>query len=147
SVDETLAGLRGEEVLPLWAFHHRAYHCSYRVALALRRLVRERRISGVEFPEYEGLGYVALKWRRLLGDELAGLPMWVRVHGSHEVWQAADGQGDDRIETHQLHAMERYGLEHADGWVGPSAATLVWTESIYRLTRPHWHCTPRYEHL
>jgi len=117
------------------------------MAVALRCLLRTTTLAGVEFPDYLGLGYVSLKWRRLLGEELAGLRMWVRTHGAHELCQLADDRQDHRTETLQLNAMERYALRHADGWVGPSAATLDWLRRTYAMDRPTWHRTPAFERI
>jgi glycosyltransferase involved in cell wall biosynthesis len=146
-VDALLTDLAPSEDIPGWAFHFAAYHRSYRVAHALRRLAGRSPLAGVEFADYGGLGYVALKWRRLWGEELAGMPMWVRLHGPHEIWSAADDRDDQRIETQQLHAMERYCLRHADGWVGPSAAALDWLAGVYGIERPCWDLPPPFERL
>ena len=147
SVDELLADPAASDDLPQWAFHFPAYHRSYRTALALRRVATELPLAGIELPDYGGVGYVALKWRRLWGEELSGLPMWVRLHGPDEIWRAADGRDDGRIETQQLHSMERYCLRHADGWVGPSAATVEWLGAYYGIERPSWHQPPPYDHI
>ena len=147
TVAELLTGLATDDDIPLWAFHFPEYWRSYRVALALRRLLADTRLAGIEFPDYCGLGYVALKWRRLLGGELGGLPMWIRLHAPHELCIAADDRQDDRIETRQLHAMERYSLRHADGWVAPSSGTLTWLRGVYGFDGPGWVRTPPFERV
>ena len=59
TVAELLTGLATDDDIPLWAFHFPEYWRSYRVALALRRLLADTRLAGIEFPDYCGLGYVA----------------------------------------------------------------------------------------
>ena len=145
-VQELLTGLSPDEDLPLWAFQFPEYWRSYRVALALRRLLADGPLAGIEFPDYSGVGYVTFKRRRLLG-EFGGVPMWIRLHAPHELCVAADGRQDDRIETRQLHAMERYALRHADGWVAPSAATLAWLRGVYGFDGPGWHRPPPFERI
>ena len=50
TVAELLTGLATDDDIPLWAFHFPEYWRSYRVALALRRLLADTRLAGIEFP-------------------------------------------------------------------------------------------------
>ena len=124
SVDDALAEAHPGEQIPLWAFQFPAYHRAWRVAHALRALCRRHRFDAIEFPDYLGLGYVALKWRRLWGDEFEGVRMLVRLHGTVDWCLAADDAPRYTAERQQLIAMERYCLRHCDGWLAsaPSVA-------------------------
>lgn len=146
SVNELLSDSTADENIPLWGFHFYDYHESYRIALALRRLCARHHVDGVEFNDYRGLGYVALKWRRLWGDEFANLAMWVRLHGSAELCYEADGVITGALEQQHLFAMERYCLQHADGWISPSNSTAQWYQQVYQIVeKPIVNGPPRFE--
>ena len=78
-------------------------------------------MSGVEFADFNGLAFVALKWRRMWGEELGAVPIWIRIHSTCEVVLLPEERSYTRGEL-QLFAMEHYALRHADGWISPSAA-------------------------
>jgi glycosyltransferase involved in cell wall biosynthesis len=124
AVDEVSVNAKADERIPLWAFQFSAYHRAWRVAHALRVLCGRQRFDAIEFPDYLGLGYVALKWRRLWGDEFEGIRMLVRLHGTAEWCLWADDAPRYTAERQQLIAMERYCLRHCDGWLAstPSVA-------------------------
>jgi glycosyltransferase involved in cell wall biosynthesis len=134
SVDELLTELTPDEDIPSWAFHFFAYHQSYRIALALRKLCKRVKISGIEFSDYPGLGYVTLKWRRLWGDAFEGIPIWIRLHGTVELCDRADQALKYSVEKEQNYAMERYCLRHADGWISPSQETADWYRNVYQCS-------------
>jgi glycosyltransferase involved in cell wall biosynthesis len=130
-VDELLDDLTADEDIPLWGFHFDSYYWSYRVALALLRLCRHTRFDGIEFNDYRGLGYVTLQWRRMWGDAFSDIPMWVRLHGTDQLWREADDTIDFSRQQHQRFAMEQYCLRHADGWIAPSRGIARWYHDIY----------------
>ena len=130
-VDDLFADSSADDV-PLWAFHWTLYHRSYRIAQALRQLHAVRPLDLIEFPDYQGLGCVTLKERRLLGT-LDGVTMLVRLHGSGELTLAFDGRANFRREARQTIDMERYCLRHADGWVVPSLSVGRWYQQYYEI--------------
>ncbi len=130
-VDDLFADSGADDV-PLWAFHWILYYRSYRVAHALRRLHQLRPLDVIEFPDYQGLGYVTLKERRLLGT-LEGVTMVVRLHGSGELTQTFDGRANHQREAHQTNDMERYCLRYADSWIVPSVSVGRWYQQYYGI--------------
>ncbi len=147
SVEELLDSLSSDEDIPFWAFRFPHYYTSYRIALALHKLCQRREIGGIEFNDYMGLGYVTLKWRRLWGETFSGVKMWVRLHGSKELWERADDRVNYSIGGQQLYNMERYVLKHADAWVAPSAAVISWYSEYYGLTKPSFCKAPGFEKI
>lgn len=136
-VDDVVTDEQRAEDIPLWAFHFLPYHQSYRVAKALRRLSAREAFDLVEFADYRGLGYVTLKERRLWGRSwhqrttLADARVVVRLHGTFELWLKADGAQTHSRQELQTFAMERYCLEHADGWLCPSESVAAWYRDVY----------------
>ena len=148
ALDDLLADLAPDEQIPLWGFGFAHYYLSHRVALALQRICARTRVDAVEFNDYLGLGYVALKWRRLWGDAFSGVRMWVRVHGSNEVCQRADDNLSYTREQLHLFAAERYCLRHADAWICPSHGTAAWYRELYGGdTMPTATSAPAFERL
>jgi glycosyltransferase involved in cell wall biosynthesis len=131
TVDDLLTEIAPDEALPLTAFRFPWYWRSYRIALAVRRLCRQTRLAGIELADFNGPAYVTLKWRRMWGDELSEVPIWLRLHATSELVLAADGALNDSREQQQLFAMERYALTHADGWISPSASVAEWYRCQY----------------
>jgi glycosyltransferase involved in cell wall biosynthesis len=132
TVEDLLGNLSADQDIPLWAFHFPEYHQSYRIALALRTLCRQVPLDGIEFTDYLGPGYVALKWRRMWGDEFDAVRMWVRLHGTSELCRAFDNALTFSRAQQQLFAMERYCLRHADGWISPSLSMAQWYRRVYQ---------------
>jgi glycosyltransferase involved in cell wall biosynthesis len=130
-IDELLNDLSVDEDIPLWGFHFFEYFLSYRIALALRKLCKKVHFDGIEFNDFPGLGYVTLKWRRLWGDEFAEVPIWIRLHGSHELWDIANDSVDYSAHRQMVYRMERYCLQYADGWIGPSESVMSWYRKAY----------------
>jgi glycosyltransferase involved in cell wall biosynthesis len=148
TVEEILAGtLSADEDIPEWAFHFHGYWRSHRIALALSRLCQQRRLDGVEFPDYLGLGYVTLKWRRLWPTPFGGMRIWVRLHCTSALADAADDWSDYTRGGRQRYHMERYSLEHADAWVAPSSSVVDWYARHYDLARPTFVDPPVFERL
>ncbi len=147
TLEELLNDLVPDERIPLWAFHFESYHRSYRVALALRRLIAITDIDGVEFNDYQGLGYVTLKWRRLWGDPFAHIDMWVRLHGSLKMCLSVDDARRYTPEETQVFAMETYSLRHADAWISPSKDVANWYAQMYEIPAKRVIVgTPEFEH-
>lgn len=148
SVNELLTDLSSDENIPLWGFHFYDYHASYRIALALRRLCTLHQINAVEFNDYHGLGYVALKWRRLWGDELQNIPFWIRLHGTAGICLEVDDARTYRLDQEHLFVMEKYCLQHADGWMTPSQEIAKWYKEYYGCDdKPIVTATPAFEHV
>ena len=131
TVDELLTDLDPDEAIPLTGFRLPHYWKSYRIALALRRLCRTTKLAGIEFADFNGAAFVSLKWRRMWGDEFANMPMWLRLHGTSEIWLKEDDEINSSRGQQQLFAMERYALRHADGWLSPSASVAQWFREFY----------------
>lgn len=126
NVDALLGEASAAEDIPLWAFHFRPYHRSYRIALALKLALSRQHFDIIEFVDRLGLGYVTMKWRRLWGEPFVASRLVVRLRGTHESgWANHPIQSHSREELH-THQMERYCLRHADGWVSPSEAVAAW---------------------
>ncbi len=133
-VDDLLAEIDPVEDIPLWAFHFLPYFQSYRIALALRKLVGQHAYDVIEFADHRGPGYVTLKWRRLWGEPFATARIVVRLHGTYELWVKADrAENHSRQELHTFR-MERYCLKHADGWLSPSTGVANWYREAYGVT-------------
>ncbi len=109
--------------LPMHVFCSEAYWRSYRIWLALDRLRTEFDLSSVEFPDYEGLGFVPIKAARLGVDPHAP-PYVVRIHGTAEWAARADGRSISGLAERQMGRMERYALQYADRVIAPSKAIL-----------------------
>jgi hypothetical protein len=88
-------------------------------------------LAGIEFPDFNGVGFVTLKWRRMWADEFSDVPIWVRLHGTSELWLREDEALNYSRCQQQLFAMERYALRHADGWMAPSSAVAAWYREFY----------------
>jgi len=131
TVDELLRDLAPDEAIPVTGFRFPHYWRSYRIALALRRLCRKTRLAGIEFADFNGAAFVTLKWRRMWGDEFADVPIWVRLHATSEMVLKEDEEINSSRSQHQLFAMERYALRHADGWISPSASVARWYREFY----------------
>ncbi|MCR9095250.1 MAG: glycosyltransferase [bacterium] len=114
---------RGQGMLPRRVFRSRAHWRSHRIWLALCSIVESEAVESIEFPDFDGPGFVSIKARRLgLGPPLP--PVTVRLHGTVARVSAADDRAMLSLEDKQRLAIERYALRHADRIVAPSAAVL-----------------------
>lgn len=122
--------------LPAHAFRSEAYWRSFRIWRALEVLAARRPLDVVEFPDYEGLGFVSIKARRLgLGLERPRLV--VRLHGTGELVAQAEQLAVHTPAVLQTYAMERYCLAHADALLAPSEAVLEAYRERYELAPRH----------
>jgi glycogen synthase len=85
----------------------------WRVARAMRRLVRSERLDVVEFPNWEGLGLLFEQWSRV--------PVVVRLHTSSAEAQQIDGLPDRRWYRWNVR-RERWQSRRADALVTNSDA-------------------------
>lgn len=112
-----------ESTIGSFAFRSESYARSYRIWRALSSLCDRYSVSRIEFVDYDGPGYVAIKALRLgLSPQLP--PMSVRLHGTMERILIGDGRRLFRLEDKQRARMERYALTHANVIVAPSIGVL-----------------------
>ena len=115
---------RAADALPRRVFRSEAHWRSHRLWCALRAIAEEQPVDAVEFPDFDGPGFVTIKARRLgIGPPLP--PIQVRLHGSVARTAAADGRAMLSLEAKQRLAMERYALRYADRILAPSEAVLA----------------------
>ena len=131
------------EALPRRVFRSRAYWRSHSCWLALRSIVAQCEIESIEFPDFDGPGFVSVKSRRLgIGPSLP--PISVRLHGT----VARIAQADDRsllgIEDKQRASMECYALAHADRIIAPSEAVLAEYRAVQPLATEASIAPPRF---
>jgi glycosyltransferase involved in cell wall biosynthesis len=115
----------GGDLSPMLSSHHAA---SLAVWRALRELAAEAPIDLVEFPDYRGIGAVAIDAKRSGCPELAATTLVVRLHTSWEMTAAADGQPREDLASRSVMALERLSLRFADRLLAPGEGTL----GIYR---------------
>ncbi|WP_161486092.1 glycosyltransferase family 4 protein, partial [Desulfotomaculum copahuensis] len=109
------------------------YWRAYLVDLCLQFLLDRERVDGIEFADYLGQGYVYFKMRPQRGR--TDVPAWVRLHGSAEICDAADGKELFTPDRRQLYDMERFCLACCDSWLAPSAGTVRWYADHYALEK------------
>lgn len=143
-----ISNLKQEENIPLWAFHFQEYHLSYQIAQALKILTLIEKISIIEFCDYLGLGYVTLKERKLTDSILKNVHIQVKLHGSKELCDVADGEYLLTKRQSLIYHMEKYTLEYADKWVSPSMSMAKHYQNYYQL-RPDdiRYLTPCFEKI
>jgi len=116
-------------VPPAHAFRSPAYWRSFRIWRALQALAQRVPLAGVEFPDYEGPGFVALKAARLGLPCAGGAALRVRLHGTAELAARADERPAPDPASLQTFAMERYALQHAHAVVTPGESVADWYEA------------------
>ena len=114
---------RAQGMLPRRVFRSHAHWRSHRIWLALCSIVESETVESIEFPDFDGPGFVSVKARRLgIGPPLP--PVAIRLHGTVARVSAADDRAMLSLEDKQRLAIERYALRHADRIVAPSTAVL-----------------------
>lgn len=114
---------RAQGMLPRRVFRSHAHWRSHRLWLALCSIVESESLESVEFPDFDGPGFVSIKARRLgIGPPLP--PISVRLHGTVARVSSADDRAMLSLEDKQRLSIERYALRHADRILAPSAAVL-----------------------
>jgi glycosyltransferase involved in cell wall biosynthesis len=109
--------------LPSHVFASEAHFRSDRIHRALATLLAREAIDRIEFPDYDGLGFVTLKAARLgVGPALPRID--VRLHGTLERIARGDRRELLSLADKQRAAMERYGLRHAAVIIAPSQDVL-----------------------
>ncbi|GAB4427997.1 MAG: hypothetical protein Kow0031_08130 [Anaerolineae bacterium] len=144
---ELLANLPPENLPPPAAFAAEAHWRAYRLALALNQLLKIAPIDGVELVDYQGGGCTIARWRRLIDGPLRHSRLWVRLHGSSELWHQFDQPVDYSSASLIQYRMERYTLAHVDGWLAPSPALARQYQQYYRLEPPVVAHAPAFERL
>lgn len=92
---------------------------SERFAMALARLAQLDPFDYVEFPEYAGIGYATLR-KRLEEHQFPGVLFGVRIHGSLELIDQAEGVPAVEPARLRMYRLERLALKLADVVLGPS---------------------------
>lgn len=105
---------------------------SHAFARGLRELHERDPIGLIEFPEYAGLGFSALR-DRLEGGVLADVRMVVRIHGSLEAIDRAERVNVEQLDRLRMYRMERLGMELGDALLSPSNALGANYRETYRL--------------
>ncbi|TEB09721.1 glycosyltransferase family 4 protein [Pelotomaculum propionicicum] len=130
--------------LPDFKYFH--YWRSYLIDLCLQHILAVENVSGIEFADYLGQGYIYFKMR-LLRESCRNIPAWVRLHGSAEICDEADGKDKFTPARLRLYDMERYCLARCDRWVAPSAAVRDWYGQYYELKKNCLTSPPGFQHL
>lgn len=128
------------------AFRFYHYWRSYLIDLCLQYILTKEKITGIEFADYLGQGYIYLKMRPLR-QQCFAIPAWVRLHGSAELWNTADGREKFTPGNLQLYDMERYCLSHSDYWVAPSEGVWSWYKQYYQLQKHCFISPPGFQRL
>ncbi|AGL03788.1 glycosyltransferase [Desulfoscipio gibsoniae DSM 7213] len=152
AVNELLANHRqelsayGEIAIESRSFRFYHYWRSYLIDLCLQYILDRESVDGIEFADYLGQGYVYFKLRRLRENSLH-IPAWVRLHGSAELWDAADGKPGMAPADIQLKDMERFCLAKCDRWVASSEGVRRWYSSYYHIEKPCLTAPPNFQRL
>lgn len=136
----------GEPSIGEKAFGYYHYWRSYLIDLCLQHLLAVENPDGIEFADYLGQGYVYFKMRPLR-ESCASVPAWVRLHGSAELCDAADGKDKFSPDGLQLYDMERYCLARCDRWVAPSSGVKEWYGEYYGLDKNCLLSAPAFQRL
>ena len=133
SVDRILSNIDPADDIPLWGFHFEEYYLSYRIFQALKVLLYTEGIDTIEFCDYLGLGFVTIKWKKLLGKEFENIFIQLRIHGSRELCEVSDNQVSYKKAQMVNYHMERYCLEYSDEWIVPSSSLAEYYLSYYNI--------------
>lgn len=111
---------------------------SYSLFEALRDLTGSERIDVVEFPDYQGEGYYAIKAKRLLGY-FSATTLMVHGHMSLELVDGLNGE-NAHSEREAIFRIERYAIQYAD------VATVPCDDlaDLYRTSMPRPYLIKRH---
>lgn len=103
---------------------------AYGVYLSLRKLHAAHPFDFIEFPDYWGEGYFALRGRQLLGD-FPGAVMGVRLHTPTEYCHELNRSSWFDEPRAWLEHIEREAILLADGLFSPCTPLLTWVRDRY----------------
>jgi glycosyltransferase involved in cell wall biosynthesis len=133
SVDRILSNIDPVNDIPVWGFHFEEYYLSYRIFQALKVLLYTEGIDTIEFCDYLGLGFVTIKWKKLVGKEFENIFIQLRLHGSRELCEVSDNQVSYKKAQLVNYHMERYCLEYCDEWIVPSRSLAEYYLTYYEI--------------
>jgi glycosyltransferase involved in cell wall biosynthesis len=113
----SVRSLIGEKPLRPGATHYEVNSAAF--SAALQRLAEKDPFDLVEFPEYAGIGFAALR-ERLERGGFARVKLAVRIHGSLEAIDRAEQVRVDDVGRLRMYRMERLGMQLADALLSPS---------------------------
>ena len=122
-----------ERPVPDWAFGNDLAAISDRAARVLEHLAAAAPFDVVEFPDYQGLGWAALRRRDLCGGPLDGTAVVVRLHGTLEICMEHELVPMRSHRQRTIFALERGALAAADRIVAPTAELAAWYGERYGI--------------
>ncbi len=136
-------GFRIELIQSMNGFSTDPHGYSYQLYKKLRRLKREWNYDLVEFPEYQGEGYFAIKAKRLLG---AFRDVTLVVH-SHMSLEFCDQLNEEHRSLYRqaIFNIERYALKYADVATVPCEDLGDQYQNLVRRAYARkWHPIPQF---
>jgi glycosyltransferase involved in cell wall biosynthesis len=133
-------GLHVVPTLPLEPEMECAFACflheySYRVYKTLQRLCAQSPVDLVEFPEYNGEGFVSIQAKRTLGL-FESVRLLVKLHTPTAMLEILGDFNHPTSEKEMIKAMEAYSLRNADGVCSPTESLAKWSEQHFGIARP-----------
>jgi glycosyltransferase involved in cell wall biosynthesis len=120
--------------LPAYCCHPQRY--AYAVYLSLKTIHGKHRFEAIEFPDFLGEGYFAIRAKRTLG-EFADAVLGVRTHMTFRHIRELNQDDWLGVDRAVIDHMETWSILHADAIMAPSAAMLALLEAKHgRLDRP-----------
>ena len=117
--------------VPVDAFRHSFYAASYYTAQALDDICRTLPVTCVEFIDYGGFGFAAIRRKRVFGD-FADQLFAVRIHTTSELLQAAEERRYGSRNHLLRYFMEGYAIRHADALFGSTPSVIEEYDRFYR---------------
>lgn len=111
-------GFEVQTIKSIEGFKTDSHGYSYQVYKKLRHLHQERHFDLIEFPEYQGEAYFAIKAKRLLG-EFSDVTLVVHSHMSLELCDRLNEEFTV-LYRQAIFTIERYALKYADRVTVPS---------------------------
>ncbi len=104
---------------------------------ALEKLISNRKIAGIEWCDYAGVGFHSLRDKHCNPQSVfKKIPMWIHLHGIREIWDLTErypvslDSGDGYVFSNYA---ERLCLELADAWKSSSQAVAEWYSSYFGI--------------
>jgi glycosyltransferase involved in cell wall biosynthesis len=118
---------------------------SCQIAWILAAIDQKHHLDAVEFGDYQGLAWATMA-NRFGAQKLTDTSIWVRLAATWELLAGTDGTRDFSLKQEISFAMERFCLQHADGWMTNSPGVVDWYKKYYGLqAKPHLVATPPFE--